>query len=205
MKQICVNAHGGPEQLKCRDGLPPALSPNHALVRVFAAGVTFMDTGVPRGMYWPTKDHHLHFGVEGAGRVSSIAEGGDGLRVGERVAWFYVLGSYAEEIKAPLEALVPIPDDIDDATAAAKIMQGLTASHFATETYDIKLGETALVHSAAGGLSLILTQIIKILGGNVIGRVSTKQKAEVARKAGQISHCRKRRKLCQRGYENHCR
>ena len=83
-----------------------------------------------------------------------------------------------------MESLVPIPDDIDDATAAAIMMQGLTASHFATETYAIKPGDIALIHSAAGGLGLVLTQIVKIRGGNVIGRVSTKEKAEVARKAG---------------------
>jgi NADPH2:quinone reductase len=85
---------------------------------------------------------------------------------------------------APAEKLVPIPDDIDDQTAAAMMMQGLTASHFVTETFSIKPGDIALVHSAAGGLGLILTQLIKILGGKVIGRVSTEEKAEIARNAG---------------------
>jgi NADPH2:quinone reductase len=108
----------------------------------------------------------------------------ENVSVGDRVVWFYVPGSYAEEVVAPADALVPIPDVIDDETAAAMMMQGLTASHFVFETYMIKPGDIVLVHSAAGGVGLILTQIIKILGGKVIGRVSTESKAEIARAAG---------------------
>ena len=184
MKAIRVEAHGGPEQLKLHDGPSPVPGPNQALVRLSVAGVNFMDTGVRRGIFWPDKTPPFVLGVEGAGRIEALGEGVDTFRVGDRVTWFYVRGSYAEEIVAPADVLVPITDEIDDETAAAMMMQGLTASHFVTETYSIKPGDVALVHSAAGGLGLILTQIIKILGGTVIGRVSTKEKAEIARKVG---------------------
>jgi NADPH2:quinone reductase len=123
-------------------------------------------------------------GVEGAGRTAAVGEGVTGLKVGDRVAWFYVWGSYAEQIVAPAEAMVPLPDDIDLETGASLMMQGLTASHFVFETYAIKPGDTALVHSAAGGVGLLLTQMIRILGGNLIGRVSSRDKAEIAKSAG---------------------
>jgi len=184
MKEIQVEAHGGREQLKLHDSPSQAPGPNHVLVRISAAGVNFMDTGVRRGIFWADKTPPFVPGVEGAGRVMALGEGVDNIHVGDRVAWFYIPGSYAEELIAPTDKLVPIPHDIDDETAAAMMMQGLTASHFVTETYQIKPGDVALVHSSAGGLGLILTQLIKILGGKVIGRVSTEEKVEIAKKAG---------------------
>lgn len=183
MKTIRIEAHGGPEQLKLYEGPSPAPGPGQALVQITAAGVNFMDIGVVNGMY---QLEPLPFtpGVEGAGRIVALGEGVDHLRVGGRVGWFFVLRSYAEQIAAPIDALVPLPDTIEDETAASLMMQGLTASHFATETHAIKRGDIALVHSAAGGVGLMLTQIIKLLGGQVIGRVSNERKAEIARAAG---------------------
>jgi NADPH:quinone reductase-like Zn-dependent oxidoreductase len=143
-----------------------------------------MDIGVRTGKFWPDKVPPFTLGVEGAGRVLGLGEGADKLRIGDRVAWFYVRGSYAQQIVAPADTLVPIPDVISDETAASLMMQGLTASHFVTEVYAIKPGDIALVHAAAGGVGLLLTQMIKLRGGMVIGRVSSASKVEVARAAG---------------------
>jgi NADPH2:quinone reductase len=103
---------------------------------------------------------------------------------GARVAWVYVPGSYAEQVIAPASALVVIPDQVDDRTAAAVMMQGITASHFATSFYPVQPRDVALVHAAAGGVGLLLTQMIKHRGGHVIGRVSSTDKVAAAKEAG---------------------
>jgi NADPH2:quinone reductase len=103
---------------------------------------------------------------------------------GQRVAWVFAPSSYAQRVVIHVDALVSVPDDIDDHTAAAVMMQGLTASHFATDFYAVQPNDIALVHAAAGGLGLLLTQIIKLRGGHVIGRVSHQDKARVALDAG---------------------
>ena len=108
----------------------------------------------------------------------------DGLKVGQRVAWVYAPGSYGERIAIPAASLVPIPDTIDDRVAASVMMQGLTASHLATDFYPVQPGDVAFVHAAAGGLGLLLTQIIKLRGGYVIGGVSSEQKVAAAEEAG---------------------
>ena len=100
------------------------------------------------------------------------------------MAWVYAPGSYAERIVIPATALVAIPDAIDDRTAASVMMQGLTASHFATDFYPVQPGDIALIHAAAGGVGLLLTQIVKLRGGRVIGRVSSEEKVAVAREVG---------------------
>lgn len=104
--------------------------------------------------------------------------------MGDRVAWVYAPGSYAERISIPVSSLVRLPDFIDDRTAAAIMMQGLTASHFATDFYPVQPGDIALVHAAAGGVGLLLTQIIRLRGGRVIGRVSSEDKVAIAKQAG---------------------
>lgn len=181
---IRIAKYGGPEVLRLQPIELPKPGPGQALVQVIAAGVNFMDVGVRNGMYRHDGVPPFTPGVEGSGRIVALGEGVTGLKIGDRVAWFFSLGSYAEQLIAPVDALVPLPDEIDDLTGAAVMMQGLTASHFVTETYAVKPGDTALVHSAAGGVGLMLTQMIKLLGGKVIGRVSTEAKAEAARKAG---------------------
>jgi len=184
MREIVLEAHGGPEMLELREIPVFEPGPGQVLIQTAAAGVNFMDIGVRSGMYWLERPLPFTLGVEGAGHILGLGDGVDKFRVGERVAWFYVPGSYAEQLVASADSLVPIPDAIDDETAAAMMMQGLTASHFVFETYVIKPGDTAFVHSAAGGVGLILTQLIKLLGGRVIGRVSTESKAEIVRAAG---------------------
>ncbi len=154
------------------------------LVQIAVAGVNFMDIGVRQGMAWNEMPNPKILGVEGAGRVLAVGEGVEGLDIGQRVAWVYAPGSYAEKLAIPATSLVPIPDGIDDKTAAAVLMQGLTASHFATDFYSTQPGDIAFVHAAAGGLGLLLTQIIKLRGGQVIGCVSSTDKVAVAKAAG---------------------
>lgn len=183
MRAIVLAALGGPEQLELRDLPSPVPGPGQVRVDVAAAGVNFMDTGTRRGLYL-LAPLPMTPGVEGAGRVAALGAGVTGLSVGQRVAWYFAVGSYAEQIVAPADALVPIPDGVSDEDAAGVMMQGLTALHFTRKTYRIGPGDTALVQSAAGGVGLMLTQIIKILGGRVIGRVSSADKVEAARAAG---------------------
>lgn len=184
MQVVTMTQVGGPEviQFAVLDDRTPGAG--EVLVEVAAAGVNFMDTGVRRGQSWTEMALPRPLGVEGAGRVLSVGEGVADFEPGDRVAWVYVPGSYAERIVAPATALVPVPDAIDDRIAAAVMMQGLTASHFATDFHHTQAGETALVHAAAGGLGLLLTQIIKLHGGTVIGRVSSEDKVAAAQRAG---------------------
>jgi len=121
-----------------------------------------MDIGVRQGMAWNETPNPKILGVEGVGRVVAAGDGVESLAPGQRVAWVYMPGSYAERIAIPATSLVPVPDAIDDRTAASLMMQGLTASHFATDFYPVQPGDIALVHAAAGGLGLLLTQIIKL-------------------------------------------
>jgi NADPH2:quinone reductase len=184
MKAIAMTAIGGPEVLALRDIEATNPGPGEVLVRVAAAGVNFMDIGVRRGMAWNDMPLPRMLGVEGAGQVLAVGEGVSMFRVGDRVAWVYAPGSYAGQIVIPVDALVAVPDGIDDKTAAGVMMQGLTASHFTTDFYPVQKGDVALIHAAAGGLGLLMTQIIKSRGGRVIGRVSHESKVAVARGAG---------------------
>jgi NADPH2:quinone reductase len=118
------------------------------------------------------------------GRIVAVGDGVEGIAPGQRVAWVYAPGSYAERIAIPAASLAPVPDAIDDRTAASVMMQGLTASHFATDFYPVQPGDIAFVHAAAGGLGLLLTQIIKLRGGQVIGRVSSEEKIAACKEAG---------------------
>jgi NADPH2:quinone reductase len=184
MKAVVYNRLGGPEVLEYIERPAPVVAPGQVLVRVSVAGVNFMDVGVRQGMAWNEMPFPRGIGVEGAGRVVEVGEGVSGFAPGDRVAWVYAPGSYAGMAAIPADALVHLPDSTDDRTAAAIMMQGLTASHFATDFYPVQPGEVALVHAAAGGVGLLLTQIIKHRGGRVIGRVSSAGKVAAAREAG---------------------
>jgi NADPH2:quinone reductase len=183
MKAIKITGAGGIDVLKYSEEECPNPGENEVLVEVSAAGVNFMDIGARRGMtgggYQPTI-----LGVEGSGRILEIGAGVSGFTPGDRVAWVFARSSYAEKVVIPDTSIVKIPDDIDDHTAAAIMMQGLTASHFATDFYPVQPNDIALVHAAAGGLGMLLTQIIKLRGGIVIGRVSHENKAAAAKAAG---------------------
>lgn len=199
MKAIVMNGIGGTDVMDHVDRPEPVAAPGHVVVEIAAAGVNFMDIGVRQGMAWTETANPKILGVEGAGRVAALGEGVRDFAIGDRVAWVYAPGSYAERLSIPADALVAIPDGVDDRTAAAVMMQGLTASHFATDFYPVQPGDTALVHAAAGGLGLLLTQIVRMRGGRVIGRVSSEAKVAAARDRrrarrrgceGRIRRCR---------------
>jgi NADPH2:quinone reductase len=184
MKAIVMNRTGDAGVLAYVTQPDPEPGPGMVLVQIAAAGVNFMDIGVRQGMAWNEMPNPKILGVEGAGRVVAVGEGVEGFEVGQRVAWVYAPGSYADKVALPATSLVPVPGGIDDRTAASVMMQGLTASHFATDFYPVQPGDIALVHAAAGGLGLLLTQIIKLRGGQVIGRVSSEGKVAAAKAAG---------------------
>jgi NADPH:quinone reductase len=184
MKAIVMNGTGGREMLEHVERPDPVVGPGQALVEIAFAGVNFMDIGVRQGMAWTDTPNPKILGVEGVGRIAAVGDGVEGASPGQRVAWVYAPGSYAERIAIPAASLVPVPDAIDDRTAASVMMQGLTASHFATDFYPVQPGDVAFVHAAAGGLGLLLTQIVKLRGGHVIGRVSSDDKVAAAKEAG---------------------
>ena len=184
MKAIVMKGIGGREMLDYAERPEPVAGPGQALVEIAYAGVNFMDIGVCQGIAWAEMPNPKILGVEGAGRVIAVGQDVESIEPGQRVAWVYAPGSYAQRIAIPATSLVPIPDAIDDRTAASVMMQGLTASHFATDFYPVQPGDIAFVHAAAGGLGLLLNQIIKLRGGTVIGRVSSADKVAVAKAAG---------------------
>ncbi|AIM01227.1 NADPH2:quinone reductase [Sinorhizobium meliloti] len=184
MKAVVMKKVGGTDVMEFVDRPEPVARPGHVVVEVAVAGVNFMDIGVRQGMAWTDIPNPKVLGVEGAGRVLAVGDGAGEFAVGDRVAWVYAPGSYAQRQSIPAASLVKIPDTVDDRTAASTMMQGLTASHFATDFYPVQPGDIALVHAAAGGVGLLLTQIIRLRGGRVIGRVSSEDKVSIARKAG---------------------
>ncbi|WP_262699405.1 MULTISPECIES: quinone oxidoreductase family protein [Streptomyces] len=180
MRAIVINEAGGPEVLRLRERPAPRPGPGEVLVDVRVAGVNFFDTAI-RGQAMAEVP-----GAEGAGVVAETGEGVHGFTPGDRVAWLTInsLGSYAEQIVLPASGVVRVPDAIDDETAAALLVQGLTAHHFATVSHPVRPGDVALVHAAAGGVGMMLTQVIKARGGTVIGLVSRPEKVRTATDAG---------------------
>jgi len=179
---IQVRRTGGPEVLEYAEVEVGAPGPGELLVDVGAAGVNFIDTYHRSGIY----PMNLPFtpGMEGAGRVSAIGEDVTGFDVGDRVAWQGVAGSYAQQNLVPAAVAVRVWDEITTETAAATILQGITAHYLVASTYPVRKGDTILVHAAAGGVGLLLTQLAKARGARVIATVSTAEKEELARGAG---------------------
>ncbi len=182
MKAVRVHAPGGPEVLCYEDVPEPQPKSGEAVVRVEAAGLNFIDVYYRTGLYPQALPFTL--GREGSGTVLSVGAGVKDLAPGDRVAWAAVLGAYAEQAAAPAESLVKLPDGVDTKQGAAAMLQGMTAHYLARAVYPLKPGDTCLVHAAAGGVGLLLTQIAKICGARVIGTVSTEEKAKLARAAG---------------------
>jgi NADPH2:quinone reductase len=182
MRAVQVRQFGGPEVLTVRGVDPLKPGPGEAVVDVAASGVNFTDVYHRTGHY----PNPLPFtpGSEGAGTVSAVGSGVTEVRVGDRVGWASVIGSYAEQAVVPADRLIPLPAGLDAETAAAALLQGLTAQYLVRSTYPVRPGDDVLVHAAAGGMGLLLTQLVKHLGGRVIGTVSTPEKAELARSAG---------------------
>jgi len=182
MKAIRVHAHGGPEAMVLEDLPMPIPGSGQLLIEVKAAGVNLFDTQLRSGLY--KRPLPLTLGLEGAGTVVALGPDTGGVAVGERVAFVFAAGSYATHTLAPAERVVPLPDAIGFADAAAVLFQGLTAHYLATSTLALHPGASCLVHSAAGGCGILLCQIAKIRGAEVIGAVSTPAKADIAREAG---------------------
>jgi NADPH2:quinone reductase len=182
MKAIQVRARGGPEQLRLADLPVPEPGPHQARVRVHAIGVNFIDVYYRTGLY--PAQLPLVPGMEGAGTVDAVGAGVAEARVGDRVAWAGQMGSYAEYVLVDAWRLVPIPSNLDDRSAAALMLQGMTAHYLSHSTYRIEDGDWVLIHAGAGGVGLLLTQMAKSLGARVITTVSTDEKARLSREAG---------------------
>lgn len=182
MRAIVVTEIGGPEVLELRDEPTPAAGPGEVLVDVAIAGVNYRDIYERTGVY-PTKAPVIA-GIEGAGMVSAVGEGVTDFAPGDRVAWKNAQGSYAEHVVVSAAEALPIPEDVSEELAAAVLLQGMTAHYLTHSTYDVKPGDEVLVHAAAGGVGLLLTQIVKLLGGRVTATTSGGEKAELARQAG---------------------
>ena len=182
MKAIVVHETGGPEVLQIEEVDSPEPGSGEARIRVEAAGLNFIDIYNRTGSY--PMDPPFTPGREAAGVVDAVGDGVTEVDVGDRVGFVMRPGAYAEEVVVPAKDLVSVPDDLDLETAAAALLQGLTAHYLAVTTYPIQEGDTALVHAAAGGVGHLLTQIVKLRGGTVIGTVSTEEKAELARGYG---------------------
>lgn len=183
MKSIRVHAYGGPEVLRLDELATPVPGEGQILAKVAAAGINFFDTQLRSGLY---RLAPLPFGLgnEGAGTVAAIGPGVADMRIGDRVAWIYAPGSYATEVVVPAARIVRLPPDVAFTDAAATLFQGMTAHYLAFDSFPLAQGSTCLIHSAAGGVGLLLTQIAKLRGATVIGAVSSRAKVDVARDAG---------------------
>jgi NADPH:quinone reductase len=182
MRAVRVHQPGGPEVLQYEELPPPEPKPREALVQLEASGVNFIDVYKRAGLYRIPLPATL--GEEGAGKVIAVGDDVTDVRVGDRVAWASVLGSYAELAVVPASRLVPLPSEISATQAAALMLQGMTAHYLACSTYALREGDRCLVHAAAGGVGLLLVQIAKMRGARVIGTVGSDEKAELARAAG---------------------
>jgi len=182
VKAIRVHATGGPEVLRLEDLPTPEPGRGQALVKIQAIGVNYTDIYSRVG--WSKASLPFTIGVEAAGTVEGVGPEVSGITRGDRVASTGAMGAYAEYAVIPAWRLVKLPGGTEFTTAAAAMLQGMTAHYLCHSTYRLAAGETALVHAAAGGVGLLLVQMAKMLGARVIGTVSTQAKALLAREAG---------------------
>jgi NADPH2:quinone reductase len=182
MKRIQVNEPGGPEKMQLVDVPTPVPGPAQVLVRIAASGVNFIDVYFRTGLY--KADLPITLGNEASGTVEAVGRGVTEVAPGERVAYAMTRGSYAEFAVVPAAQLVKMPAHVDFPTAAAAMLQGMTAHYLTHSTFPLKSGHTCLVHAAAGGAGGLIVQMAKMLGARVFGTVSTQAKAEIARSHG---------------------
>jgi NADPH2:quinone reductase len=182
MKAIRVAKPGGREALNYTDVPEPRPERGEVLIAIEFAGVNFFDVYQREGVYPVPLPFTL--GNEAAGKVIAVGADVSEFKMGDRVAYQGVPGAYAQRVVAPADTLVRLPDAVSTRTAAALMLQGLTAHYLSSSTYALKAGDTALVHAAAGGVGLLLCQMAKLRGAKVIGTVSTEAKAALAREAG---------------------
>jgi NADPH:quinone reductase len=182
VKALRIHNYGGPKVLKLEDIPIPEPKLGEARIKIEASGVNFIDIYQRTGLY-PLKTP-CTLGMEGAGVVDAVGESVTEVKHGDRVAYAMIPGSYAEYAIVPTVKLAPLPSNLDSKSAAALMLQGMTAHYLTHSTYPLKNGETALVHAAAGGVGLLLVQLAKMRGARVIGTVSTEAKVQLAKQAG---------------------
>jgi NADPH2:quinone reductase len=183
MRAVQITAFGGPEILAPVELPDPRPGPGELLVDVSVAGVNYIDTYNRSGAYPVALPFVL--GQEGAGRVAALGPGDTGgFAVGDRVAWANIFGGYAERVAVPADAAVAVPDAVSDDVAVGAFLQGMTAHFLVTDCAPAGTGDTVLVHAAAGGVGLLLTQLAAARGARVLATVSTEAKADLAREAG---------------------
>jgi NADPH:quinone reductase len=182
VRAIQITEAGGPDVLIPAELPDPTAAAGEVLVEVTAAGVNYIDTYQREGIY-PMSLPYVP-GMEGAGRVRSVGSGITEFAVGDRVAWAETMGSYAELVAVPAAKAVAVPDAVPDDAAVGALLQGMTAHFLVHDTYPVGAGDDVLVHAAAGGVGLLLTQLAHAAGARVIATVSTAEKEELARAAG---------------------
>ncbi|MDB5864393.1 MAG: Alcohol dehydrogenase, zinc-binding domain protein [Betaproteobacteria bacterium] len=179
---IRIHENGGPEKLRWEEVEVAKPGPGEVRVRNTAVGLNYIDTYHRSGLY--PMPMPMTLGSEGAGVVEAVGPRVKEFKVGDRVAYAQPIGAYAEVLIRPVARLVKIPSGIDDRTAAAMMLKGMTAWYLCRRTYKVKKGDTIVVHAAAGGVGQILCQWTKYLGATVIGTVGSEEKAALAKKAG---------------------
>ena len=183
-KAVQIHNYGGPEVLSVEMIDVPTPGPGEVQIRHTVIGLNFIDVYMRTGLY-PLPELPSGLGLEGSGFIADVGEGVDNFQIGDRVAYATPpVGAYAELRNITPEKLVKLPDSIDDKTAAAMMLQGMTAQYLLRQTYEVKPGDTILMHAAAGGVGLIVCQWAKHLGATVIGTVGSPEKAELAKAHG---------------------
>lgn len=182
MRAVLVTRTGGPDVLDVTDVPDPVPGPADLLVRVQASGINYIDTYFRSGSY-PRELPYVP-GDEGTGVVEQVGSEVSGFSVGDRVAWAAAPGSYAELVRVPAASAIAVPAGVDPPQAASVLLQGMTAHYLIESTYPVRSGEVVLVHAGAGGVGLILTQLVTAKGATVITTVSTDEKEALSREAG---------------------
>jgi NADPH2:quinone reductase len=182
MKAVFIEQPGGIDALRYADFPTPQPAPGEVLIRIAYSGVNFIDTYHRSGLYKLPLPAVI--GSEASGRVEKLGEGVTQFQAGDRVAYTLARGSYAEYHAVPAVQAVKIPDNVDDATAAACMLQGATAHYLTHSTFPLKRGQTTLIHAAAGGTGRLLVQIASMIGARVIGTVGSEEKARLAKADG---------------------
>jgi len=183
MRAVFIERHGGPEVLRLVERPDPEPGQGQLLVRLAAAGVNYRDV-YERESGYGQGSAPMVVGAEGAGTVVALGPGVERFGVGDRVAWSSAAGSYAELVAVDQAKAVPVPDGVPEDVAAAALLQGMTAHYLCTDVYPVREADAVLVHAGAGGVGLLLIQLVKLRGGRVITTTSTAEKAELARGAG---------------------
>lgn len=184
MKAIQVYEHGGSDKMQLADIPRPEPKSGEALVKIHVAGVNFIDVYFRKGLY--PAPLPITPGMEACGVVEALGPDtkSEDIKIGDRVSYAGSRGSYAEYAAVPVTQLVPVPADVTDDQAAAVMLQGMTAHYLTHSTFKLEPGKTCLLHAAAGGVGLVLTQIAKSLGATVIGTAGTPDKVKLAQEAG---------------------